>query len=122
VSAAKKAHAKGGPGRKQTNRSRPVDAELRRAAERIGIPVLTPEQEAERRADEAARDRLVTWIAPTLVHACDQLGEEIAAIADSGGTGFDAENVIDALKLLWKLRWELGLTPKDVAQAAGGAS
>jgi hypothetical protein len=108
--------------RTQRATEKPVDAEIRRAAERAGTPVLTPEQEAERRADEAARHRLVTWIAPTLVHACDQLGEEIAAIADSGGTGSDAENVVDALLLLWKLRWELGLTPKDVAQAAGGAS
>jgi hypothetical protein len=88
---------------------KPVDAEIRRAAERMGIPL--PEY------------ALKGLVAPMLVKACDQLGEEIAACADCGG---DSDNVVDALLTLWKLRWELGLTPNHVEdehaeQSPGGA-
>jgi hypothetical protein len=114
------------PTRTKRTAEKLVNAEIRRAAARAGIHVHTIDREVERRANDAAHARLVTWIAPALVHACDQLGEEIATIADSGGTRSDANNVVDTLLLLWKLRWELGLTPKDVADsndahAAGGA-
>jgi hypothetical protein len=102
----------------------PVDAEIRRAAERAGIPVpLTEAQQARQELKDRLRDEFSQGIAPNLLLACEQLSEEVAAIAAAGGTSDDNANVVDALLSLWKIRWELGLTPKHVTeQAAGGAS
>jgi hypothetical protein len=99
------------------------------AAARAGI--TTPELEACLRippridpavvaAEEAERARIAAAIGPRLVLACDQLGEEIAAIADSAGgagRGGDDHNVVDVLLNLWKIRWELLLTPNAVVKA-----
>jgi len=87
---------------------KPVDAEIRRAAERAGID--SPE--------DRAHDRIVAAIGPKLALACDQLGEEIASYRDPNAGG-DFSNVVDALYTIWSVRWELGLTPNA---AAGEAS
>ena len=49
----------------------------------------------------------------TLVRACDMLGEELATHEASDGSddsdGGDTYNVRQALRVLWELRWELGI-------------
>jgi hypothetical protein len=99
----------------------------KRTAEKLSIPPLpTPGQQARIDLDARARAQVVYAIAPDLAQACDELGEEIASIAASGSG--DYANVADALLSVWKVRWELGLTPKrlakldESAQAEGGAS
>jgi hypothetical protein len=116
--------------RKPSTNKRPEapvpEGEVERAAARAGIPPrLSEEQQKQQDLKDRLRFELARDIAPGLVLACDQLSEEIAAIAEGAGgagNGGDDANVIDALLTLWKLRWELGLTPKHAAQAEEGAS
>jgi hypothetical protein len=102
----------------------PVDHEIRRAAERAGIPLIPA---GDTSAIGRARAELVRGIGPTLVKACDQLSEELAAMCEVADS--DVENVLGALHTLWCLRWELGMGIKGthahdigVERAAGGAS
>jgi hypothetical protein len=93
---------------------KPVDAEIRRAAERIGIP---PEEVARQRRDREEQRLIADRVGEKLILACDQLGEELAAIADiagGGGNGGDDAYVMNALVTLWRLRWDLGLFPNKV--------
>jgi hypothetical protein len=88
----------------------PVDAEIRRAAERAGIPVLTIEREVERRADEAAHNRLAKALAPDLVLASEYISEELANVENAGGgDGYDNALLLSALHKIWQIRWSLGL-------------
>jgi hypothetical protein len=104
-------------------KDKPVSAEIRRAAERAGIPLLPAGDES---ALGRARDQIAAALAPDLVRACDSLGEELASIEQLGGG--DNSNVIDALSYLWRVRAELGILQDGITwdeqakQAAGGAS
>ncbi len=95
----------------------PVDAEIRRAAERIGIPAEElVRQRRDREEERLIRDR----VGEKLVLACDQLGEQLATLADNaggGGCGASDANVMDALLTVWRLRWDLGLFPSKVSHA-----
>ncbi len=119
------------PKRTKNAAEQPVDDEIRRAAERIGIPSEELVRQRRNREEERLiRDR----VGERLVLVCDQLGEELATIADSaggGGCGGNDANVMDALLTVWRLRWDLGLFSSKVShvvddeqaeQAAGGAS
>jgi hypothetical protein len=87
-------------------------------------------KEARELGREQARKQASRRIGTLLVRACDQLGEELADIAASGGGEYT--NVAKALHILWQARWELGLGPVDIVSeneellwkqpSAGGAS
>src|SRR5690349_6437651 len=98
-------------GKQKTETPLPAD-EIPRAAARARLPPHALPAAERIAIEDRTREQITGAIAPGLALACDQLGEEIASIAENGGHGDDYANVADALLTVWRIRWELGLTPK----------
>jgi hypothetical protein len=87
-------------------RAEPVDAEteVMRAAARAGIEPTDPYT--------AAMEHVTSRFGEQIVKACDMLGEELASYVGDDTDG-DDYNVKQALRVLWELRWELGISAVD---------
>lgn len=130
-----RAAARAGVGPSPTQKERPLDIHApERIAERLQAEGLTPEtirfvlEAQSHNFREAANGIAPTAPGPdpyehairhvlgrfasSLVKACDALGAEVVEIRQSGGG--DDHNVVEALRMLWELRWELGITDSDV--------
>ena len=96
---------------------KPVEAEIRRAAERMNgagnghtdhpIPFQPVDSPANR-----AIDFVIARIQPDLIHATELCGETLASML--GVHDGTEKNVAELNALLWRLRWELGLASKAV--------
>lgn len=95
--------------RKQAEK--PVDAEIKRAAERAGVKAITP------------RDRTVSALAQTIgdlvVQVSDIIAERIAGATESQDYEL-AQDLSEALLRAWKIRWELGVFGEDSAAGDRG--
>jgi hypothetical protein len=78
---------------KQKQKEQPIDAEIRRAAERIGY-------------DPHARQ--LAAIRQAAAQATDHLSEAIGVIEEDVDTGSIAECINRAVLELWRIRWALG--------------
>ena len=90
---------------------KPVDAEIKRAAERAGIPASVVERKMSR---PELVERLCRDFGETLVLTSDLVAESLAAAHERNPGGGITENLREVHVALWKMRWELGLLPSDL--------
>jgi hypothetical protein len=100
------AHKKIARTKRETKRAteKPVDAEIRRAAERAGVApkFIDPD------SDPATQ---LSFLKDHLVRATDLVSETLASVEDQNSRdSFDSDgirdNLSDVLLTLWRIRWE----------------
>jgi hypothetical protein len=96
---------------KRKQKASAANPAILRAAERLNGK---PEKTSADHYDAAVR-HVSGLVGEHIVRACDQIGEEIATYAEHDCINVESlGNIADALLSLWRVRWELGMTDRDV--------